>query len=286
MGWAIAGWVLSFFVIAGLALRWGVFLRQQKLHLPFRSILALTWAGQFFNSVLPGSTGGDVIKMYQLCRIAPDRKAGAVASVLADRLSALVALLVMAGVGFVLEPAPLRFVIGKSPSGRFTALALLVFAIIAASGAWLLFRLTRTTHWPDRLRRTIAAAKTNLTLSRETLIALAGAFALHFLNFFTIYLFARALGIAITYSQILLMMPVVLFVVLLPITINGHGIRELLLIGYFTHLGVTLSGVQVSGVQEVAVALSLVLVANDLVWSLPGGLWYLSRFKMRGTREE
>lgn len=38
------------------------------------------------------------------------------------------------------------------------------------------------------------------------------------------------------------MMPVVLFLVLLPITINGHGLREVLLIGYFTQMGITASG--------------------------------------------
>jgi hypothetical protein len=34
-----------------------------------------------------------------------------------------------------------------------------------------------------------------------------------------------------------------------------------------------------SGVREIAIAFSLVMVANDLLWSLPGGVWYLMRFK-------
>ena len=105
------------------------------------------------------------------------------------------------------------------------------------------------------------------------------SFAIHITNFSIAYLFARALGISITYLQILLMMPVVLFLVLLPITINGHGLRELLLIGYFTQMGIALSGHPESGAREIAIALSLVLVTNDLLWSIPGGIWYLARFK-------
>ena len=75
VGWAVAGWALSSLMIVGLAVRWRIFLRQQNIALPFLTIFSLTWAGQFFNSILPGSTGGDVVKIYQLCRLAPDRKA-------------------------------------------------------------------------------------------------------------------------------------------------------------------------------------------------------------------
>jgi hypothetical protein len=59
----------------------------------------------------------------------------------------------------------------------------------------------------------------------------------------------------------------------------GHGLRELLLIAYFTQMGLTLNGHPESGAREIAIAWSLILVANDLLWSLPGGIWYLVRFK-------
>lgn len=74
-------------------------------------------------------------------------------------------------------------------------------------------------------------------------------------------------------------MPVILFVVLLPITINGHGLRELLLIGYFGYMGIVLQGDAQSGVQGIALALSLLVVGNDLLWALPGGVWYLLWFR-------
>lgn len=111
------------------------------------------------------------------------------------------------------------------------------------------------------------------------------AFAIHLLNFLTIYLFARALHIPISYGQVLLMMPVVLFLVLLPVTINGHGLREVLLIGYFGYLGITAAGTSGAQVRETAVALSLLAVANDLFWSAPGGLIYLIYFGNRRPKE-
>jgi hypothetical protein len=58
-------------------------------------------------------------------------------------------------------------------------------------------------------------------------------------------------------------------------------LRELLLIGYLTHFGVHLSGNAAGQIQAMAIALSLLLVTNDLLWSVPGGILYFVKF--RGT---
>jgi hypothetical protein len=107
------------------------------------------------------------------------------------------------------------------------------------------------------------------------------AFAMHVLNFLMVYLFSQALGMSITFLQVFAMMPVVIFFIMLPVTINGHGLRELLLIGYLSNMGITVQGDPGAGVREIAVAFSLLQVSNDLLWSMPGGLWYMIRFKSR-----
>jgi hypothetical protein len=133
--------------------------------------------------------------------------------------------------------------------------------------------------WGGRLVRTLAAAKRNFSFDRNLLAAFGLALAMHLLYIVIAFLFAKSLGASITYIQVLTIIPVVALFVMLPLTINGHGLRELLLIGYFTQMRITLSGHPESGVREIAVALSLLLVANDLLWSVPGGLWYFARFK-------
>ena len=276
--WASLGWALSLLLIAGLALRWQLFLRQQGIQLPFTKVFSLTWAGQFFNSILPGATGGDVVKIYQLCRLVPDRKAAAAATVFVDRLSALLALLVLAGSAFVIDPVPLRILSAYSFSIR-TLVWLLILLLIVALAVSILFRTIRSTLWGGRLLRTLAAAKNHLSFNRKVLAAVSLAFALHLLNFLIAYLFAKALGISVTYLQTVVIVAVVLLLSMLPVTINGHGLRELLLIAYFTQMGITIGRFSGSGVREIAVAFSLVLVANDLLWSIPGGIWYMARFK-------
>ncbi len=274
--WASLAFVITGTLIAALAVRWQVFLRQQRIELPFRETYSLAWAGQFFNSFLPGSTGGDVFKIYQVCRRMPDRKPAAVASVLIDRLSALFALLVLAAIAFVREPTPLRALAGAS-FGYLNSVWLGAI-LVAGAGAILVAKQVITARgWGEKLRRTVLATLGGIRLNAAVGFALFLAFAIHIANFVGVYFLARSLGIDITCLQVLTMMPLVFLFVMLPITINGHGLRELLLIGYFTHLGVHISGQMDIAYREVAVALSLLLVANDLLWSLAGGLQYFAR---------
>ena len=279
--WAACGSVTTFALIAGLALRWRIFLRQQKIELPYRTILSLTWVGQFFNSVLPGSTGGDVVKLFQICRLAPTRKAAAAATVFVDRLSALFALLTLALTAVLIDPIPFRSL--PRPAGSINALLLggTLLAILCVGAGWLIAQFFRGTTAGGRFVRTLAAAKSALQFNSRLLGAVALAFGIHMLNFLTIYFFARALGIPITYAQVALMMPVILFLVMVPLTINGHGLREILLIAYFSYFGVVAVGGANVEVRETAIALSLVAVANDLLWSVPGGLLYIARFRAR-----
>jgi hypothetical protein len=66
---------------------------------------------------------------------------------------------------------------------------------------------------------------------------------------------------------------------MVPVTINGHGLREVLLISYLTYLGVAVTGHADVDARETAVALSLLAVATDLLWGLAGGVFYLMCFK-------
>jgi uncharacterized membrane protein YbhN (UPF0104 family) len=272
--WALLGSALTLLLITSLAFRWRIFLRLQEIRLPFLTILSVTWMGQFFNSFLPGSTGGDVIKIYQVCRLRPDRKAAVAATVIADRLSALVALLLLAAVSFVIEPLPLRLL----RELHVPTMLIVILGVIAGVVGLVAFRMIKRTQLGGKFLRLWLACRETLALNLSLVLAVAFSLAIHLLNFFVIYLFARSLHLTASVGQILLMMPVVLFLVLLPITINGHGLRELLLIGYFTQMGITTAG-RSAAPQEVAVALSLLVVTNDLLWSLPGGLRYFAGIK-------
>jgi uncharacterized membrane protein YbhN (UPF0104 family) len=277
--WALSASILTGVWIIGLCIRWRLFLRASGIDLPFNTVLALTWAGQFFNSILPGSTGGDVVKIYQVCRLNPGNKAAAAATVLADRLTALLALVLLAGAGLAFNPLPVR-ILSRGPFSTGNTIYWLLGAgcFLLLVGVLLIW-VARGTLWGGRVLRTMAAAKNTFTLQQRWPTAFLVSLATHLVTISIAYLFARSLGISLTYYQALLMMPAIALFVMLPLTINGHGLRELLLIAYFTEMATTVSGSVGGSIRETAIAFSLLMVANDLLWALPGGIIYTRRFK-------
>ena len=270
--------LLTFVLIALLAARWSIFLRQQSVVIPFSKVLSLTWAGQFFNSVLPGSTGGDFVKIYQLCRMMPGKKGAATLTVIIDRFSALVALAVLVAFAIAAGPARKLGAVGLSagPIWFWIVAGMALGAVVGFIGR----RMLRSLKWQTRWRSLLKLLRTSFTLNWNLAAAVTLAFVTHLVNFALFFLFARALGIGISFYQTLLIMPVVLLLVMLPVTINGHGLREVLLIFFFTQLQISLPGSSGIGIKETVIGLSVVGVTNDLLWSLPGGLWYLLRFRI------
>lgn len=78
-------------------LRWFLLIRQAGLQAPAGRIFSLSMIGVFFNSLIPGGTGGDLIKGYYLYREHEDKdKALALTSIAMDRFVGLYALLCVA----------------------------------------------------------------------------------------------------------------------------------------------------------------------------------------------
>ena len=257
-----------------LAVRWRIFLRQQSISVPLFKVWTLTWAGQFFNSVLPGSTGGDVFKIYQACRHAPTRKPASAASVIVDRLVALGALVALALFGLWNGvPGELKGIYSLPSLEAWWIPAFL--AVVFVGGA-LARRLWRTVRIRELLDRLLAPMRLALRPSRSLAVGFVLALAVHLLTFLSFYLFARSLGIGITYTQVLMIVPVVLLLVLLPVTVNGHGLREVLLVFYFSKLHLSAGASPGASTVDTVVALSVLLVTNDLLWSSFGGLLYLA----------
>ncbi|MFZ4681502.1 MAG: lysylphosphatidylglycerol synthase transmembrane domain-containing protein [Terrimicrobiaceae bacterium] len=276
---ALTASLLTFLLIFLLAVRWRIFLTQQGIDMPLSSVLKLTWTGQFFNSFLPGSTGGDFSKLYQVCRRNPDRKTRAAVTVLLDRLSALAAMVVLAICSWVLGPSWKILHSGlislKPLNWMLISLLILALSVVFA---WLVRRFG-SEPWRQQGERLRTALSTGFQCNAGTMAALFLAFVIHFVNFTIFFLFARALGMSLTFWQVLLILPVVFLLLLLPVTVNGHGLREVLLIFYFTQFGVHLAGGQPAGIAEIVISLTLLCVANDLLWSLPGGLLGLIPFR-------
>src|SRR5207249_9910343 len=96
--WIFAG-IFAYGIVEILAaLRWQILLRVQGVNLTFSRVACLMMIGILFNPLMPGGTGGDVIKIFYLIKETPGKKVQALLAVLMDRLIGLFGLILVAGI--------------------------------------------------------------------------------------------------------------------------------------------------------------------------------------------
>jgi hypothetical protein len=130
--------------------------------------------------------------------------------------------------------------------------------------------------WLTRGREMAAALRAGFRPSRALGAALLLALTVHLLALGSCYQFCRALQIPASFGQVMLIWPVTMLAMLLPLTVNGHGLREYILLFYFQRWQLVSALDGGNRIMESVLALSLLIVATDFLWSLPGGLCLLA----------
>ena len=120
---------------------------------------------------------------------------------------------------------------------------------------------------PERFRQTIEALLTGSWDLSGLVKAGSLAIAVQITMVLTNICAARAMGLNVTDIQLFIAIPLTAIITALPVSINGLGIREA---AYATLLA--LFGIP----AEQAVALSLVMTAAIVGWSLIGGLIFIA----------
>ena len=109
-------------------MRWWWLLRANRLKVGVFEIQRLAWIGLFFSNVIPGTTGGDVVKAIYIAKRCSTDKVRALVSVVVDRIIGLLSLLFLACLASLLA-------IDKFPSFAITIWltgggAILVYSIV------------------------------------------------------------------------------------------------------------------------------------------------------------
>src|SRR4051812_18183694 len=89
---------VSFFWITFVitSFRWHQLLKAMQIHLTLARTFVLNMVGAFYNTFMPGSTGGDVLKAYYASK-QTEFRTRAVISVIVDRVIGLIALVILGG---------------------------------------------------------------------------------------------------------------------------------------------------------------------------------------------
>ncbi|MCK5943716.1 MAG: flippase-like domain-containing protein, partial [Planctomycetes bacterium] len=231
VGWFVLGAFCYVCTVLIAGARWWWLLRVNGMNVTLTEALRFTWIGVFFNTVFPGSTGGDVIKALYIMKRCPGHRVQALVSVGVDRILGLgsLALLGAICVLFALD--------------QFTEIALGIWGVIVGVGLlglvsfsrrlrelvrlkWLLNRL------PGKLRGALQMVDKAIFFYRDQraviALSLVVGIANHVLSVFCVVCLGMAIGVGMPTFEYFVLVPVINIASAIPIAPNGWGFGELL----------------------------------------------------------
>lgn len=266
-------------------LRWWFLLKVQGIELPIPLVLRLNAIGFFFNNVLPGSTGGDLVKIFYVMRFAPDRKARAALSILMDRvlgvliILSLTALLLPGQISNLQTYEQTRSLVWSIPVLLGVLFAGLAVASFMPLG-WFpepLKKLWLKVPKHDVLESLVVGFQQHVKCPKLLASATAVSILGQCFNFATGWLVARALHLDVGIAELVVIMCIVMCIQSLPVSVSGHGLRETAYVFMFAAYGVIdADPLRMTGETEKAVVFSILYFLITLAWSLVCGLVYLT----------
>lgn len=216
------------------ALRWVLTAGALGQVIPKAHAVREYYLSQIVNQSLPGGVLGDAGRALRARHVGGLKRAGQ--AVIFERLAGQLALLVVTvtTIGLVwLLPGGIVLP-GWVPQGVGAALAGLV---VLACVAWGVSRsgITAGRHLREWIQDFAKAVLAPSVLPRQVLLSL-GTTALNLLAF---ALCARATGTALPLTSIMIVVPLILFTMLVPISVSGWGLREGAASALFPAIGAT-----------------------------------------------
>jgi len=259
--WWFAGLAVSVLVQALAAIRWAALARPIGFLFPVTTFLWRFFEGLFFNLCLPSSIGGDVVKAYRLADSTPSRLLAG-CTVLADRLTGLAALGVLAGTALTAKERALSTPATLTLGAVLLVAVLLMFWVVVGSLDRLLAMIPEqhaARHFiaqllPYKLRPSLLTQAVGWSM----LVQMGGSVA--------VALIAQALGVSLPLSVWFAVVPLVALAMVVPVSINGVGVRE-------GGLALMLKPAGVS--TDAAVAIGLLWFLATILTGLIGGVLFL-----------
>jgi uncharacterized protein (TIRG00374 family) len=253
------------------AWKWQMLLRAQGARVSLRDCCRLYAVGMFWNLWMPTNIGGDAIRAVRCAPLCGGLSV-ATSSVLVERLTGVIALLMIAFAGLSVQ-----LMSGSTNSTNALILRLLLFVIAALLGVFALFWVLRRKYAADDEAKPESATQRKVRSFSRALSAYAqpsGRGALR--NAVAISLLfqasqvllnielARALGLAVPFAVFWWLVPSLAIASLVPLGIGGLGVREVAAVQLLAGQGASAASI---------VAWSLLWQATVWIASLPGVLW-------------
>lgn len=239
-----------FFLAAAFgAMRWRTLLGVAGVHLPVARAMQLHFVALFFNVVIPGNVGGDVVKALYVARDAPPEKRTTILLIVfIERLMGLgglvtVATIIMLARGDLVWRSPLLRPLGGTVAllavGTVVGPALLVL-LMRRMGDRIEAWTSGTTAIARILGRLVAAMRLLSASPRGLVTAMAFSMGIHVLSMSLFTLFTRTIGhYDASLAQTATIFPLGVLTMVIPISPAGLGVGHVAFDRLFTAIGLT-----------------------------------------------
>ena len=268
---------LLFVAILVGVVRWWRLLAAVGVRASFWNCTRLTFLGVFFNLVVPGLTGGDVVKALLVVRENPTQRADAFVSVVVDRVLGLFVIVGLTAVAVTLSP---------DTFGELRVWVLAVFGALCV-GAW-----AALASWPRRLLRIDAllprlpqgeklasldrAVREYLKHPGTLVVAVLLSVANHAVIAVALWALTFTFGADLRYFDVLGAGAIANVISSVPLAPGGWGVGEALY-GFVYH--------QLGAPETVGIAVSVSYRLLMTAMGLIGGLFLLTRATRAETAE-
>jgi len=258
--------LISFLVAAG---QLKVFTDNHQMHVSFIKIVAINFSTEFYNLFLPGSLAGGAIRWHKLSKD-NKKRAEALAALVLNRVVNTLTLALFGLICWMVD----RTVITHEYYGFFFFVLsvglLILYAFLFSPYVSTIFQLISGQTFFQSLPLPIvrgcakllqaALEYQKLSLGEHSLILFL-SFVWHMLLGLFFVLLARAIDIDLSFESLGWIRAILGFLLLLPISISGFGVREGAIIFLFGYFGI---------VPATALAFSLLVFSRTLLLGLIG----------------
>lgn len=258
-------------------------LRAQDIPIGPWEVVRLTFLGYFFNFVVPGTVGGDLIKAYHIAKHTP-KKASVLVSIFVDRMMGLAVLAMIGAITIAVV-----IVLGIEQFENVREAVIVVAVVISAFICGMVFLLSsgfrRIFHLQKLYRRlpiaghiSVASEAAEILRRRPAVLGGAGliTFATHIVWIGSIALMGQSLSLAIPWYDYFLYIPLIYIIAAVPISPGGVGLVEKFYVVFFVAGAV--------GPSEI-LALALLARVGQMFWGLPGAVVAVTGAKVPKTDE-
>ena len=257
-------------------IRWRMLLRPLMPVHSLKNLFGIYCIGLFFNLTFRTVVGGDVVKIFYVGKRSNSYSQSFAATFL-DRDAGMLAMMVIACAGLAFHhvsvPGIAVEIIVWTATAGFVLGNVCLFAPRFRDASIKLLRRLRLMKIADKMER--VSAVLHILGNKKSI--LAAALLISFVNQFVaisvVWVTAVGLRLDTPFSYFLIFVPVITLISMIPVSLNGMGLREYAFLALFAAVGVP---------AESCIALGILTSILIILSSLPGGIIYIF-FKNKPT---